>query len=443
MKTVIPKGLVISAPASGTGKTTLMIGLLGALRRAGYKVQPFKSGPDYIDPAFHQSVSGKSSGNLDTWSMSEDLLTSQLKRAEGADIILAEGAMGLYDGAAEKGEYGNGAAAELAKLFGWPVILILDVSGQAQSAAAVAAGFAAIDPEVKLGGVVLNRVASPRHEMLVRKGMQDAGIRVLGALPRSNSITIPERHLGLVQAEEQSELTAILDALADFTTEFIDIQEIIATADGNDLQSSPDFNIIPPGQRIAVAQDVAFSFNYPHLIDNWHKAGAEILPFSPLNDEAPDITADTAWLPGGYPELHCEQLSTASGFKSGMIKFSEKNRVHGECGGYMVLGQAIIDKNGSRHEMLGLLGLVTSFEKRKLHLGYRKAELTAPLFNFRSGTILRGHEYHYSSILAQPDQPLAKVFDAQGNLQTETGSYRNNVSGTFFHFIAPAMCQAE
>ncbi|GGE60811.1 cobyrinate a,c-diamide synthase [Actibacterium pelagium] len=431
------RGLLISAPASGTGKTTLMLGLLRALRNAGVTVQPFKSGPDYIDPAFHRAASGRPSVNLDSWAMSQDQLGAQLGAAEGCDLVLAEGSMGLFDGVASPGECGTGASADMAALTGWPVVLVLDVSGQAQSAAAVATGFASLREDVKLAGVVLNKVASPRHEALVRDGMDRAGIPVLGALPRRKTIELPERHLGLVQAEEQPELERILEEAAAFVAEHIDLESIQAAA--RDTQLTPaSFGINPPGQRIALARDAAFSFVYPHLLQGWRNAGAEILPFSPLADEAPDDSADVCWLPGGYPELHAGKIAAAASFRTGLQTFAETRPVHGECGGYMAMGAALVDKEGTRHQMAGLLGLVTSYEKRKMHLGYRHATLQASTPGFETGTRLRGHEFHYSTILDQPDAPLAQVVDANGAMVPETGSRRGNATGTYFHLIARA-----
>ncbi len=201
-------GLMISAPASGTGKTMLMLGLLTALRRRGLTVQPFKSGPDYIDPGFHFAASGRASFNLDAWAMEPGRLIAHATGQPPADLVLAEGSMGLFDGVATKGETGIGSSAEIAQMMGWPVVLILDVSGQAQSAAATARGFATLRPDLPFAGVVLNRVASPRHDRLIREGMDQAGIRVLGSLPRQGNITLPERHLGLIQAEETAGLQA-------------------------------------------------------------------------------------------------------------------------------------------------------------------------------------------------------------------------------------------
>lgn len=432
-------GLLIAAPASGSGKTTVALGLARAFTRSGLSVQPFKSGPDYIDPAFHTAATGRASVNLDTWAMSRARLVALAQVGEDADLILAEASMGLFDGVARSGETGTGASSDLAGLFGWPVILVLDVSGQAQSAAATAIGFASYDPWIRLAGVILNKVASPRHEALVRAGMEAAGIPVLGALPRRPDLALPERHLGLVQADETAELETRLDTLADFLEAHTDLAAIRASAEGAAASEfAPAPPAPPPGQRVALARDAAFSFVYPHLVNDWRAAGAEILPFSPLANEAPPANADACWLPGGYPELHAAALAAADRFRDGLRRFAATRPVHGECGGYMAMGAALIDAEGRAHEMAGLLGLVTSFAKRRMHLGYRLATLARPIPGHGAGRRLRGHEFHYASVAEQPDTPLARVTDATGAEVAETGSARGRATGTFFHLIAEA-----
>lgn len=434
-----PPGLMISAPSSGTGKTTVMLGLLRALREDGLIVQPFKSGPDYIDPAFHRAAAGRASYNLDSWAMGPRLINSLTQKTAGADISVAEGSMGLYDGVATAGETGFGSSAETAAMMGWSVVLVVDVSGQAQSAAATALGFARYNNALPSAGVILNRVASPRHERLIRRGMEHAGLTVLGSLPRNRDLALPERHLGLVQAVEHPDLEQAIITYAGFLRDNVDLAALKAGATSSKVSPAPaQLRPAAPAQRIAMAQDAAFSFTYPHLLDQWRAAGAEILPFSPLADQAPDPSADLVWLPGGYPELHAGKLATAEHFMAGLRQHADSRPVHGECGGYMALGTHLIDKQGTAHKMAGLLGLVTSYEKRKFHLGYRQAELNAPLLGYQAGAKLRGHEYHYSSILEQPDAPLASVSDADGNPVAETGSRRGNTTGTFFHLIAEA-----
>ena len=432
-------GLMIAAPASGTGKTTVMLGLLRALTEDGLAVQPFKSGPDYIDPAFHRAACGRPSFNLDSWAMEGDLIAAIAGQAAGADMVLAEGSMGLFDGVASRGASGNGASADMARRMGWPIVLVLDVSGQAQSAAATALGFRSLDPQLPFAGVILNRVASPRHERLVRKGMEAVGIPVLGALPRRGDLTLPERHLGLVQAIEHPDLGRAIADFAAFLRGHVDLDAIRRAASASGAAPRGNGSLpAPPAQRIAMARDAAFSFVYPHLIEGWRRAGAEILPFSPLADQAPADHADLVWLPGGYPELHAGTIAAAATFLSGLCHHARTRPVHGECGGYMVLGEGLIDKSGDRHRMAGLLGLVTSHAQRRMHLGYRHAELLVPVSGLAAGTRLRGHEFHYSTIAEQRDAPLAFVTDAEGAAVAETGSHRGHVTGTYFHMIATA-----
>ena len=406
-------GLLISAPASGTGKTTVTLGLIAAFRAAGLAVQPFKCGPDYIDPAFHAAAAGRPSVNLDSWAMGQDRIAGLTGAAAGADLVVAEGSMGLFDGVARAGETGTGASADVAALMGWPVIVVLDVSGQAQTAAAVAAGLAGFRPGLRLAGVILNKVASPRHEALVRAGMQAAGLTVLGALPRKATVALPERHLGLVQAEELPRLHGILAEAAEFVAAHCDLEAIRKVATATRSPTEATAPVPAPGGRIALARDAAFSFVYPHLLADWRAQGATILPFSPLADEAPDPCADCCWLPGGYPELHAGRLAAAGQFRAGLTAFAQARPVHGECGGYMALGAGLVAADGRRHQMVGLLGLETSFAKRRMHLGYRLAAPHQALPGLGTAR-LRGHEFHYASILAQPDAPLAHVTDANG-----------------------------
>ena len=429
-------GLIIAAPASGSGKTTLTLALLAALRRRGRIVQPYKCGPDYIDPAFHAVAAGRVSFNLDSWAQGRERFDALLEAATDADIALAEGVMGLFDGVAQQGAWGTGSTADIAVATGWPVVLVLDVAGQAQSAAAVALGFARYRDDVTISGVILNKVASERHAALVRDGFARIGVRVFGAVARDTALTMPERHLGLVQAQEDPALPARLATLADLVERDVELSAIEAVARPTRRQppaAAP--RMVPPGQRIALARDVAFSFVYPHLLKGWRAAGAEIIAFSPLADQPPDPSCDVAWLPGGYPELHAGRLAAASRFADGIRAFAQTRPVHGECGGYMTLGAGLIDAAGQRHPMLGLLGLETDFAQRRLHLGYRTATLRAPIPGYAGGSALRGHEFHYARVVAQPDEPLADIRDASGAATAETGSRRGHVTGSFFHMV--------
>lgn len=432
----LPPGIMIAAPRSGAGKTTVTLGLLRALKRRGLQVQPFKCGPDYIDPAFHVVAAGRPSYNLDSWAMRQDHVARLISDAtQGADIVVCEALMGLFDGVSRSGLWGNGASADIAAAAGWPVVLVLDVSGQSQTAAAVARGFQGYRDDVTIAAVILNRAGSARHIRFATDALERAGLPVVGALPRETGVVLPERHLGLVQAEETAELESRLDALADFIETNVDVATILRCASGGLVGGGDPKPVRPPGQRIALARDAAFSFVYPHVLAGWRAAGAEILPFSPLADEAPDASADLVWLPGGYPELHAGTLASARRFKAAILNFARSRPVHGECGGYMVLGAGLIDAAGERHEMLGMLGLETSFAVRKMNLGYRRAELIAPCPLGAPGDILMGHEFHYSRVLTSPDAALFKLENSDGEALQNGGSQRGLATGSFFHFI--------
>lgn len=434
-------GLLIAAPRSGSGKTTITLGLQRALTRRGLVLRGLKCGPDYIDPAFHAAATGAPSANLDSFAM-PDALLGQIagEAARGADLVIAEGSMGLFD--AVPGPEGHtGASADIAALLGWPIVLVIDVSGQAQSAAAIALGCKLYDPRIRIAGVILNKVASERHRRLVAQGMERIGQRVLGALAREASLILPERHLGLVQAGETADLHARLDALADAVTAAVDLDAVIAAAGETCLPGGgePAAPLPAPGQRIAIARDAAFSFVYPHVEAGWLAAGAELVPFSPLANEAPPAGCDACWLPGGYPELHASTIASATHFMAGLRAFAESRPVHGECGGYMVLGRTLVDADGVSHGMAGLLSVETSFAKRKMNLGYRRAILEADGPLGRAGTGLTGHEFHYATIVAQgEDPPLAMVTDPHGSAPAPAGSRRGHVTGSFFHAIAVA-----
>jgi cobyrinic acid a,c-diamide synthase len=437
------RGLIVSAPRSGGGKTVITLALIAALTRRGHKVRSAKAGPDYIDPAFHAAASGAAAINLDSWAMPPALLDALMAEiASAADIVVIEGVMGLFDGvAATAGRCGT--TADLAARFGLPVLLTLDVSGQSQSAAAVVRGFAAHDPAVRIGGVILNRVGSDRHRALAADAIAALAtpIPVVGAMPRADALALPERHLGLVQATEHADLAARLDRLATLAECHLDLDAILAMAAPLPAAANAQARetLPPPGQRIALASDAAFTFFYPHLLQGWRRAGAEIITFSPLADEPPPENCDSCWLPGGYPELHAGALAEAARFRAGIARFAQTRRVHGECGGYMVLGQVLEDVDGVQHAMAGLLSLSTSFAQRKLALGYREARLLADSPLGAVGSVIRGHEFHYAT-LTEPDNdaPLAELTDGQGRPLGSSGSRRGRVTGAFFHAIARA-----
>ena len=431
-------GLLIAAPRSGAGKTTVTLGLLAALRSRGLVVQAAKVGPDYIDPSFHGAATGRPSFNLDSWAMPPSLIDALLREgAAQADLLVIEGAMGLFDGIPGAPRR-SGATVDLAARFGLPVLLVVDVAGQSQSAAALVRGFASHDREVMIGGIVLNRVGSERHRKLVGDAIAALDIPILGSISRDAALALPERHLGLVQAGEHGDLAARLERLAEMAERHLDLDAITALAVPPRLSvTQAQAAMQAPGQRIALAQDAAFSFVYPHILAGWRQAGAEIATFSPLADEPPPETCDSCWLPGGYPELHAERLAAAGHFRSGLANFSTTRPVHGECGGYMVLGESLEDADGVRHRMAGLLSHATSFAEPNLHLGYREARLLGDGSLGKTGARLRGHEFHYAALVETGnDEPLVELADGQGAALGAAGGRRGHVSGAFFHAIA-------
>jgi cobyrinic acid a,c-diamide synthase len=429
---------MIAAPRSGSGKTTVALGLMRAFADLGHRVVSAKSGPDYIDCAFHSAATRRTSVNLDTWAMSNALvhgLASSI--SNDSDLLIAEGSMGLFDGVpANAGR--SGSSADLAAALELPVLLVVDVSGQAQSAAAIVKGCALYDPRIKIKGVVLNKVGSERHRRLAGDAIEELEISVVGSLPRDPDISLPERHLGLVQAEETSDLDRRLTSLSHFISQHVDMSAVQELATSLHFGPGDATSIPPPGQRIAIARDAAFSFVYPHLLMSWRLHGAEIQFFSPLANEPPP-DADVCWLPGGYPELHAGRLANSRRFLDGVRSFAERKPVHGECGGYMTLGSSLTDGDGQSHAMANLLSVETSFAKRKLTLGYRQVSLKEDCLLGRRGDLLLGHEFHYASIVATGTDPgFAIATDVYGGPSQLVGARRGNVSGSFFHAIATA-----
>ena len=439
------RGLIVAATRSGAGKTVITLALLAALKRRGSKVAAAKTGPDYIDLAFHGAVTGTAGRNLDSWAMPPALLDALVGEAsQQAEMLVIEGVLGLFDGLG--GPPGRrGSTADLAARYRLPVLVVLDVSGHSQSAAAVLRGFATHDPMVRIAGVILNRVGSERHRTLVSEAITalDIAVPILGAFPRADAMELPERHLGLVQAQEHEDLDAWFGRLAALAERYLDLDAVMECATAPCVPASEgsasEAALPPPGQRIALAHDRAFSFIYPHVLAGWRRAGAEVVGFSPLADEAPRDDCDACWLPGGYPELHAGALSAANRFRAGLTRFAETRPVHGECGGYMVLGQGLVDADGKRHAMAGVLGHATSFAARKLHLGYREARLLADSPIGRAGSLVRGHEFHYATLIEPGDDPpLAALADGQGRALGPSGGRRGHVTGSFFHAIAGA-----
>lgn len=422
------KGLMIAAPHSGSGKTVVTLALLRAFKMQGIEISGAKGGPDYIDPQFHALACGTSSVNLDPWAMSTDRCRQLASRQPGSHLLI-ESMMGLFDGAAD----GTGSGATLAKSLNVPVLLVVDAGRQSHSVGALVRGFCDHDSEVEICGVILNRVGSPRHERMLRQALEGIEMSVVGVIGRNEKLGLPDRHLGLVQAGELEQIEEFIRNAA---------EEIAAGCDLAHIETyfkelSPSANktkcIPPPGQNIAVARDLAFSFIYPHLLQDWRDAGAQVSEFSPLANEGPPIDADAVFLPGGYPELHGARIATASGFFHAMRLAKDRGAmIYGECGGYMVLGNGLIDGEGKRHRMLGLLDVETSFEKRRLRLGYRNATANGGFF---ASSSIRAHEFHYSTVVRENGEPLFTTCDVLGEQNQQHGLRDGNVMGSYLHLI--------
>ena len=480
------KGLLVGAPASGSGKTTVTLALLRHLRDRGVRVGSLKVGPDYIDPAFHAAASGRACLNLDPWAMRESTFADAVGAAsENADLVVVEGVMGLFDGATAD----EGSTADVAAGLGWPIVLVVDASAMAASAAAVVHGFASYRGDVNVAGVIYNRVGSDRHAELLVEATARTDLPVLGCLRRNAALFLPDRHLGLVQASEHPDLERFLTDAARAMGEEVDVEALlglarrgspktkaeptgpgpddagrgsrqrrpavparrgaagsdvplagtgVATAEPGALGPDGPVASLPVlGQRIAVARDEAFAFAYPLVLDGWQRAGAEILPFSPLADEGPAEEADSVYLPGGYPELHAGRIAAAGRFLKGLRSTAARGAVvYGECGGYMVLGESLVDADGESHAMAGLLPLTTTFADRGLTLGYRLARNLSVGPLGRKGAGFRGHEFHYARVLREDgDEALFRCADARGRELGPAGRRIGRIMGSFVHLI--------
>ena len=438
--TLAASGFILAAPATGSGKTLIVMGLIRALARGGRRIAAFKTGPDYIDPAFHSAALGADCINLDGWAMDDAALAALLRHHAGAaDLVIGEGVMGLFDGARGwQGRRGDGSTADLAARLALPVILVVDAKGQGASLAALVEGFTRHRADITVAGVILNRVSGAGHEAQLREALAPLGLPVLGVLPQTTDLALPSRHLGLVQARETTDLAGVIDRVADLAQRHIDLAALIALARAPTLAAASEAPLIAPfGQRIAVARDDAFAFVYPALLDGWRRAGADIGFFSPLADDAPDRQADAVYLPGGYPELHAGKLAGNTRFLGGLRAAAARGAaIYGECGGYMTLGDSLTDADGQAHAMAGLLRLSTSFAARKLHLGYRQAVLTADGPLGPAGSGFRGHEFHYASIRHEAGEPLFKAQDAAGQDLGRHGLRDGKLLGSFVHLIA-------
>ena len=395
--------LVIAATGSGCGKTTVTAGLIAALRRRGLVVQPFKCGPDYIDPGYHSHAAGRPCRNLDSWMLDDAQVAAAFTRAcRGADIAIVEGVMGLFDGSGYTDE--RASAAQLAKLLGAPVLLVLDISGSARSAAATAFGFARLDPALRVGCCVLNLAGGETHANGCASAIaQLAGLPTLGWLPRDPALSVPERHLGLATAGEQAGLDSLLDRLAGAVGQRFDIDALLAlarTATGPaELPPAPTANVSARTNAplLAVARDAAFCFYYPDNLELLTAAGARLAFFSPMAGERLPAGTSGVYLGGGYPELHAAALSANTGLFDDLRGLHSRGApVFAECGGFMLLAETLIDLDGRRWPLAGLVPGTVRMTPQLAALGYRHATALSDNLLAPEGTTLRGHEFHYS-----------------------------------------------
>jgi cobyrinic acid a,c-diamide synthase len=438
-------GLIIAAPSSGSGKTTITAGLVRAFRRQGVRVAAAKAGPDYIDPGFHLAAGAELSVNLDPWAMRPATLAGLVEHvAKTAELVVCEGVMGLYDGIDATG---TASTAALAALTGWPVVLIIGARGAAASAAALVHGFVHPPPALArdglaFAGVVFNRVGGSAHLQILRDSVRTAlpDLPVFGGLPSSPKVKWPERHLGLVPAGEQPDLETAIAHTAELVAAGLDLDALRGAARPARMAPADIAagTLLPPlGQRIAVARDDAFAFAYPWVLDGWRRAGVELTFFSPLADEQPARDADAIYLPGGYPELHAGELAASRNTLAALRRAAaDRVTIYGECGGYMMLGSGLVDASGHRHALADLLPLVTSFAERRLHLGYREATLASSGPLGRAGQAYRGHEFHYATVVEEgPGEPLFATANAAGHRLTTSGLRSGTVLGSFVHLI--------
>jgi cobyrinic acid a,c-diamide synthase len=440
---VTAHALIVAGTSTGTGKTMLTAALIRALRVNGRRVATFKTGPDYIDAAHLAQAAGASAINLDSWAMEPDTLRGLLAAlGHDADLVVGEGVMGLFDGArrATRNGFAPGSTAELAHMLDLPIVLAVDGAGMGQSLAATVRGFASHDSRVRVSGIIVNRVASEAHGRFLADAIADAlpDVPILGLVPRLAALNIASRHLGLIQAAEIDDLDRRFDAAAEAIASHVDLDmlETLARpiAAGAD---APRYLPRPLGNCIAVARDEAFAFAYTSILDGWHAAGAEIKTFSPLADEAPDVCADSVYLPGGYPELHAARLASAERFLGGLAAAASRGAfIFGECGGYMTLGRTLRDAEGRVHRMAGLLPVSCDFAQRKLHLGYRNIRtlVTTPLG--AAGTVFAGHEFHYARVVDENGTPMFAAIDAAGRDLGPAGRVDGRIAGSFIHIIA-------
>ncbi|QUL58094.1 cobyrinate a,c-diamide synthase [Paenibacillus tritici] len=469
---------VIAGTGSGSGKTTVTLGLMRAFARRGLKVQGFKCGPDYIDPAYHSAVTGRASRNLDSWMTSSAYLQEYFLRSSAeADISVIEGVMGLYDGKEDTAL--TGSTAEIAILTDSPVLLVVDVRSMGRSAAAIVLGFRQLEPQVRIAAVIVNRCGSEGHYRMVKAAIEAAcDIPVIGWLPRDSGLDIPERHLGLLPAVERGELEPLFDHAADVLAQGSDLERLLELAaaapamqvpleaaatlnstltSGEASQRSPlaeegnkegDLSspgaltaleetegLAQPSPVIAVARDAAFNFYYADNLELLARAGARLVHFSPLSGKGIPPEADGIYIGGGFPEEFAAEIAANSLFLSGLRSAAAAGMpLYAECGGYMVLARSLTDRSGAVHEMAGIIPAHTGMQERRAALGYREVTALHDCLLLNRGERLRGHEFHYS-VMSYPDgEARTYAYESKGRGGSQPEGYiSGNIMAAYAH----------
>jgi cobyrinic acid a,c-diamide synthase len=430
------RGLVIAGTQSGVGKTTVILGILAALRRRGLVVQPFKVGPDFIDPGHHSQAAGRISRNLDGWMLSrENNMALFHRQARGADVAVVEGVMGLFDG--YDGASEAGSTAQMAKWLRLPALLVVDARAMARSAAALVHGFASFDSDLILAGVIFNRVGSATHLEYLRQaisGLKD--VHCFGGLPRDQELAIPERHLGLATTEDHPLEEAYLHHLADWVEAYLDLDGLLEVLPRLALMEEPPAVVTPPTVRIGFARDRAFCFYYPENLELLADAGAELAPFSPLEDRELPGDLHGIYFGGGYPEVNAEKLAANETMKHAIKKKAAAGLpIYAECGGLMYLAREILDLEDRAHPMAGIFPFTVRMLPRLKALGYREVTLAAAGLLGPAGTRIRGHEFHYSEIVGDPDgvSRLYLLTPRMGGKTVTEGYSSQNVLASYVH----------
>ncbi|WP_379160488.1 cobyrinate a,c-diamide synthase [Paenibacillus sp. sgz5001063] len=450
--------IVVAGTGSGSGKTTVTLGLLRAFARRGLMVQAFKCGPDYIDPAYHAAVTGRPARNLDSWmTSSEYMLEYYLRSSEGADLSVIEGVMGLYDG--KEATALTGSTAEMALLTDSPVLLVVDVRSMGRSAAAIVLGFGQLEPGVRIAAVIVNRCGSASHYQTVKAAIEAAsGIPVIGWLERDRELDIPERHLGLLPAAERGELDPLFDRAADLLEAGTDLDLLLKLAaaapslryplgqgwwpeqvpvEENPAEDVPKALVtiqdITP--VIAVARDAAFNFYYADNLELLVRAGASLVYFSPLDGDGIPPHADGIYIGGGFPEEFAARIAGNAAFLDGLRAAAAAGMpLYAECGGYMVLARSLTDRSGAVHKMAGIIPAATVMQERRAALGYREVTARADCLLLKRGERIRGHEFHYSQMSYAPEEPQLYAYDSHGRSGNQPEGYADgNILAAYAH----------